>query len=76
MAKRATAPKRGTTVNQQPVHICDDCKHSNWVQSHSNLDWEGKPICLTCPFEQWYILRGRKACGKWEPEPKGKEGNQ
>lgn len=68
MAKRATAPRKGTP--EQPARICDDCKHGNWVNSHTNMDWQGKPICLTCPFKQWHILRGSKACAQYEPKPK------
>lgn len=73
MAKRATAPKKPVQPTT-PVRICDDCGHGNWVDSFSNIDWEGKPICLTCPYEQYHILRGRKACGNWKPKPK--EGEQ
>ena len=69
MAKRMTTPKRGTTAPGTPVHICDDCGHGSWVNTHSNLDWQGKPICLTCPFQQYHIIRGRKACGEWKPTP-------
>ena len=70
MAKKATAPKRGTTVTPGTNHICGDCKHARWVETHQNKDWKGKYICLTCPFEQWHILRGRKACTEFEPKPK------
>lgn len=70
MKRKARIPKRGTTVTPETKHICDDCKHSKWVEAYSNLDWQGKPICLTCPFEKWHIIRGHKACDKWEPKQK------
>lgn len=72
MAKRMTAAPR-PAQQQQPEwakHICDDCKHARWVETHQNKDWEGKYICLTCPFEKWHIIRGRKACAKFEPKQK------
>lgn len=72
MAKRATTPKK-TTQPEKPIRICDDCGNGVWVDSFSNIDWEGKPIYLTCPFEQYHILRGRKACANWIPKPKEAE---
>lgn len=76
MAKKRTAPT-ARPVQKQPEwtkEICDDCKHSSWDTKFENKDWQGKPICLTCPFEQWKIIRGRRACAKWQP--KGKEGER
>lgn len=70
MAKKATAPKRGTDRNTGNQSYLRDCKHARWVETHQNKDWKGKYICLTCPFEQWHILRGRKACAEFEPKPK------
>ena len=70
MAKK-THIKQPTNLTE-PVKLCGDCGHGNWVDSFNNLDWEGKPICLTCPFNQWHILRGTKACKEWKP----KEGKQ
>lgn len=76
MAKKATAPKRPAQIKPEYTkHVCDECKHGRWVDSFSNLDWQRKPICLTCPFEQWHIIRGRQACAKFEPKPKEKEGD-
>lgn len=70
MAKR-TLPKQQTKT-AEPVKVCGDCGHGNWVDSFNNLDWEGKPICLTCPFNKYHILRDAKACKEWKP----KEGKQ
>lgn len=61
MAKRtAPATRPGQKQPEWMKHICDDCKHARWVETHQNKDWEGKYICLTCPFEQWHIIRGRQ----------------
>lgn len=54
MAKRVTAPRPGT---KQPEWITDD---------HRHRDLNGNPICLRCPHYQYYIVRGRRACFKWE----------
>lgn len=67
MAKRVTAPKKGTTA-PGIQHVCGECKHGNWVESSHNLDWQGNPICLTCPYQQYHILRGRKACHNFKPK--------
>ena len=73
MAKRVTAPRPGTIQPEWTKHICDDCGHSSWVNSHSNLDWQGKPICLTCPFRQFHIIRGSKACANWTQRKEAKQ---
>ena len=71
MAKKRTTPVRpGQSQPEWMKHICDECKHGRWVETHQNKDWEGKYICLSCPFEQWHIIRGRRACSHFEPKPK------
>lgn len=72
MAKRVTTPRPVKAQPEYTKHVCDECTHARWVDGHSNLDWERKPICLMCPFEQWHIIRGRQACAKFEL--KAKEG--
>lgn len=43
--------------------ICDNCELATWVTHlYQHLDHEGKPICLTCTNEQYFIVRGRRAC--------------
>lgn len=44
--------------------ICDNCDLATWVTHlYQHLDHEGKPICLTCRYEQkYFIVRGRRAC--------------
>ena len=41
---------------------CDDCALATWDTKHINQDWQGKPIGLRCPHQQWLIIRGTKAC--------------
>ena len=74
MAKRRTAPVRpGQSQPKWINEICDTCRFSSWITDDlRHLDLNGKPICLRCPHYQWHIVRGRRACGKWEP----KEGAQ
>lgn len=66
MAKKVTT-RPGEIQPGWTKHICDDCKHRNWIETQSNKDWEGKFLCLACPFEDFHILRGRRACDKWQP---------
>ena len=70
MAKKQTPTRPGQIQPQWTKEICDDCNHGNWIDAHSNMDWENKPICLTCPFKQFHILRGSKACANWKTKPK------
>ena len=67
MAKRTTTQIK--KAPDQPQRICGDCGLGTWVDSFNNMDWQGKPICLTCPNRQFHILRGAKACEKWIPKP-------
>lgn len=55
----------------QPVHKCGDCGNGSFYYEHSNLDINGKPICLKCPFvENRSMIRSEKACDKWKPKRK------
>lgn len=65
MAKRTTPTTKKPP--EQPKRICGYCGLGTWVDSFNNLDWQGKPICLTCP--NFHISRGAKACEKWIPKP-------
>lgn len=53
--------KQPTTINR-----CDDCALATWDRKHINTDHEGEPIGLRCPFQQWLIIRGTKACKKFK----------
>lgn len=53
----------------QPVHTCGDCGNGSFYYEHSNLDINGKPICLKCPYvENRSMIRSEKACDKWKPK--------
>lgn len=67
MARRTTPKTRQTQKKTELAeHVCDDCKHARWIETHENKDWKGRYICLRCPFEQWGIIRGSKTCEKFE----------
>lgn len=53
----------------KPVHICGDCGWGEYYYTHSNLDIEGKPICLKCPYvDNRSMIRSEKAYDKWKPK--------
>ena len=68
MAKKRTAPVRpGQQQPQWLNEICDTCRFSEWITNEQrHLDLNGNPICLRCPHYQWFIVRGHRACAKWE----------
>ncbi|GEM_PF-4398195 len=39
-------------------HFCVRCGHATWQWKIEHLDMMGRPICLTCPHEKFWILRG------------------
>ena len=54
----------------KPVHTCGECGWGEFYFKHSNLDMNGKPICLKCPFvDNRSMIRSEKACDKWKPKP-------
>ena len=59
--------RRVQSEPQQPLHICDDCKHGTWYDVQWNRSMvDGKPLTLHCPYRKHGILRGTKACDKFE----------
>lgn len=45
----------------KPVHTCGECGWGKFYYEHSNLDMDGNPICLKCPFvENCSIIRSEK----------------
>lgn len=42
----------------KPDQVCSECACSTWQWKHEHLDLQGKPICLTCPHEEYWIIRG------------------
>ena len=73
MAKKV---RKEESVDTRP-HICSQCTNATWQWKHEHLDLKGKPICLTCPHQEWWIIRGteEKDCQYFNfGEPK--EGNK
>lgn len=40
--------------------VCSECSLATWQWKHEHLDLKGNPICLTCPHQKWWIIRGTK----------------
>lgn len=53
----------------KPVHTCGECGWGKFYYEHSNLDMDGNPICLKCPFvENRSIIRSEKSVRQMENE--------
>lgn len=51
------------------LHTCGECEMGVPDTDHSNLDYQGRPICLTCPYEtKRKRIRSERACDKWKPK--------
>lgn len=73
MARREKASK--------PDQICSECACATWQWKHEHIDLQGKPICLTCPHEEYWIIRGtvNNDCtfySKGNPQNMEKPGNR
>lgn len=67
MAKKKEAEKPPVYLD----HFCGDCGWGAFYFEHSNLDINGNPICLDCPYtENRKRIRSEKACSKWKPKKK------
>lgn len=74
MVRRQTT-NAAATKNKTPEylnHTCGDCGCGTFYYDHSNLDLNGKPICLTCPYHKWKKIRSEKACDKWKSKKQEK----
>lgn len=71
MVKRQIT-KAAATKSKPPEylsHTCGDCGWGEFTHEYNNLDLNGKPICLYCPFtERRKRIRSEKACDKWKPK--------
>lgn len=48
-------------------HTCGDCGWGEFVNELSNLDLNGKPICLLCPHTpNRKRIRSERACVRWK----------
>ena len=73
MAKRRATTRRKKEP-EKPKHICDDCTNAVWITEHWDLDLHHKPICFRCKYRnEKAIIRGEKACDKWQQKPKEAE---
>lgn len=53
------------------THTCGECRFGVPDMDHSNLDMQGKPICVVCPYDKKRErIRSEKACDKWKPKQK------
>lgn len=65
-AEMATRKKGGAIPPRMPEYkreVCDNCALAEWamaVQQH--FDHAGNPIFMTCPHEEFFFMRGNKAC--------------
>lgn len=58
--KKMTSPEKEPEYKKE---ICDNCGLAKWVtHMQRHYDKQGKPICLVCPHEEFFIVRGTKAC--------------
>jgi len=59
--------KKATTKKQIPVfNKCVDCSHGEYLDYLANMDMNGKPICLRCPFKEFNVPRFDKACSNFK----------
>lgn len=53
-------------IKGAPQRFCGECALGKWVESHANIDMQGKPIMLTCKNEPFNVLRSQKACNSFK----------
>lgn len=69
--KKTISVRKGEKQPEWVNEICDTCRFAAWVtEEQRHLDLNGKPICLRCPNYAYYIVRGRRACAKWQAKTK------
>lgn len=56
----ARPPKKA--VEPWATRTCEECRHGIWDTKFANLDLNGKPTLLSCPFHEWKRIRTDKAC--------------
>lgn len=65
MAKKKSIKEEKQVSN---THTCGDCGNGTYYYDAGNLDLDGNPICLSCPFtENRKRIRSERACDKWKP---------
>lgn len=64
------AKKQIKQVPEYRKHVCGECGWGEFSYEFRNLDVNGNPICLKCPYEERRKrLRSEPACDKWKPKP-------
>lgn len=68
VAKPKKPTKQPPTPKQIPatVNRCGDCSRGKFLTYLSNMDKDGKPICLICPFKEFNVGRFEKACKEFK----------
>lgn len=66
------AARKKVSEQKQPEHYnktCGECGNGRFFYDIDNLDLDGKPICLDCPYtENRKRIRSERACDKWKPK--------
>lgn len=67
MAKKRAPAKNNTS--EYLYHTCGECCWGEFTFEFQNLNIDGKPICLDCPYtENRRRIRSERACDKWKPK--------
>lgn len=62
------AARKKKDLKSNELHTCGECGWGKFLPDHSNLDINGKPICLECPYtENRKRIRSERACDRWKP---------
>lgn len=66
------AARKKVSEQKQPEYYnktCGECGNGRFFYDIGNLDLNGKPICLDCPYtENRKRIRSERACDKWKPK--------
>lgn len=66
--KPAKYKKQPPIIKQIPTSDkrCGDCANGTFLKYLANMDKNGNPICLQCPFKEFNVARFEKACEKFK----------
>lgn len=66
------AARKKVVEQKQPEYYnktCGECGWGSFYYDIQNLDLNGNPICLYCPYtENRKPIRSERACDKWKPK--------
>ena len=63
MARLKKSTKKSET--QIVVNHCTDCAFSEWDKTFINLDLNGIPFMLRCPFDRWKRFQNATICDRF-----------